>query len=466
MPNASIGGLVSGLDTATIITQLLQLEARPQTMLKSRVSTEEKVVTALQGLNAKLASIATKAGDLAKASGWSAVKATSSTDKVTVTAGASAIPGTVTVDVVDVATAATSTYTTAASATATGQSGATLTISYTDPSKGSVSVSAGDGSLQSIANAINADAKTGLQASLVRAGGTDTAPTYQLVVTSKQTGQSSGFTIDDGSGNFLGGSTPLSTGGTDATIKLNGTQLKQASNTFVGVMPGVDVTITAGSETTSATISVERDVTSLADSVKGMVDAVNAALDEIGTLTAYDATTKKGGLLAGDSTMRSLRNQLLETVSRGVQVASPSGGTTTETLASVGIEVDRYGKLTFDEATFTSAYAADPAKTQALLAGTDPASGTDTGFADKLAALGKAFSDSIDGTLTSAIKGRQSAVKGMQDDIADWDVRLAAKQVTLQRQYTALESALGKLQSQGTWLAGQIASLPQMSSGQ
>ena len=48
MPNMSVGGLVSGLDTATIISQLMQLEARPQTMLKSKVTTEQKVVAALQ----------------------------------------------------------------------------------------------------------------------------------------------------------------------------------------------------------------------------------------------------------------------------------------------------------------------------------------------------------------------------------------------------------------------------------
>jgi flagellar hook-associated protein 2 len=34
----------------------------------------------------------------------------------------------------------------------------------------------------------------------------------------------------------------------------------------------------------------------------------------------------------------------------------------------------------------------------------------------------------------------------------------------LQRQYGALEVALGRLQNQSTWLAGQISSLPSASS--
>ena len=41
MANASVSGLASGLDTATIIDQLMQLEAAPQTRLKSRVTTEK-----------------------------------------------------------------------------------------------------------------------------------------------------------------------------------------------------------------------------------------------------------------------------------------------------------------------------------------------------------------------------------------------------------------------------------------
>ncbi len=50
----------------------------------------------------------------------------------------------------------------------------------------------------------------------------------------------------------------------------------------------------------------------------------------------------------------------------------------------------------------------------------------------------------------------------MNDDIADWDVRLEQRRTSLERQYGALEVALGKLQSQSSWLAGQISSLPQM----
>jgi flagellar hook-associated protein 2 len=86
------------------------------------------------------------------------------------------------------------------------------------------------------------------------------------------------------------------------------------------------------------------------------------------------------------------------------------------------------------------------------------------GFAARLATMAGHASNSTDGTLTSSIMGRQSSVTSLQKQIDDWDVRLAARQDSLNKQYAALEVALGKLQDQSSWLSGQIASLSSSSS--
>ena len=110
MASTSVSGLVSGLDTSTIISQLMQLEAKPQTTLKTRVSTEQKVVTALQALNTKLAGIAAKAAELGRTTSWSPAKATSDNPLVTVKTTTGATPGSFALDVTGLATSATSTY--------------------------------------------------------------------------------------------------------------------------------------------------------------------------------------------------------------------------------------------------------------------------------------------------------------------------------------------------------------------
>jgi flagellar hook-associated protein 2 len=64
------------------------------------------------------------------------------------------------------------------------------------------------------------------------------------------------------------------------------------------------------------------------------------------------------------------------------------------------------------------------------------------------------------GSITTAIRGKQSQIKDLGSQISNWDDRLAAREALLKRQYANLETALGKLKDQSSWLAGQLASLP------
>ena len=454
MANTSIGGLVSGLDTASIISQLMQLEARPQTMLKTRMGVEQKAITSLQSINAKLAAIATKAAELAKPASWAPVSATSSNDKVTVAVAAGAAPASLTFTVDRVATAAREVYSVGKTAADTTAMPATLKyqITYTD-GRATEQFTTGTGSLTDIAAQVNKSA--GVRATLIRSGGKDSAPTYDLHLTSTATGDDSGFTISQLQGPtdpvspFLGGA-PQEILGANALITPSGLpQQSFSSNTITGLMPGVDVTLQAGANG-SATITVAQDSQSMTDKVKALVDAVNSVMDDIGKLAAYDATTKSSGSLAGDATLRDIKNQLLTTV---------TGGVAGKSLAPYGIQTDRSGKLVFDADKFKAAYQGDPAKTAAQF------TMVGSGFAVSLEQVSKRFSDSIDGSLTNAITGRNASVTRMQKDIESWDVRLEQRKSSLERQYAALEVALGKLQSQSTWLAGQIGSLPKMSSG-
>jgi len=52
----------------------------------------------------------------------------------------------------------------------------------------------------------------------------------------------------------------------------------------------------------------------------------------------------------------------------------------------------------------------------------------------------------------------------LQKRIEDWDRRLELRRSTLTRQFTAMETALGTLQNQSSWLASQLNTLPTWSS--
>lgn len=432
MPSASISGLASGLDTATIISQLMQLEAVSQTKLKTRVTQEQSGVSALQQLNARLAALAESAKKLATGTGaWSSLKTTSTNSAVTVTATSSAAPGTFTVTVGQPALTHRLAFTDAVAKTAV-VGDATLT-------KDGVDVPITGGTLEELAAAINAE-DAGVRATLVKVGNDGTADQYRLLVESTATGAAQDFQLTAADGSpLLGGAAVRA--GQDAQIDIGGIAASSSTNTFTDVVPGVTITLASGATGTSD-VAVTRDATSRSDSVKSFVTDVNQILESIRVTTAVNGSDpSKAGVLAGDSTVRRLASSLVESI-------YPDSGS----LAPYGIQVDRYGKLVFDEAKFAEAYAADPEAVTTAFTGPD-------GFASRVEAVAKSASDRFEGSITSAIEGRTKGIERLNDSIASWDTRLALRRQTLERQYTALETALSQMNSQSAWLTSQLASL-------
>jgi flagellar hook-associated protein 2 len=438
VPNASIGGLASGLDTATIISQLMSLEAVPQTRLKTQVSTQETALKTMQDLNAKVAALATKAEALAKPDGWSPVTATSSSEKVAVTTGAGATSTSLAFSVVSTAKAHTVSFTNPAALTdvVTGTS-TKVRIDLLD-GKGATALETGDGTLKGLADAVNASGK-GLRATMLNLGN----GTHRLRIESATTGAASSFAVTALDGSPLLGGAVATVTGADASIKVGADTISSPSNTFADLLPGVSITLAADVAPGPVSIGLATDSAKVAGSVKELVDAVNGVLGDIDKATRSGTGTK--GPLAGDSTLRGLRDQLLTTL------YPATGGT----LAPAGIELDKYGKLTFDEARFKKTYEADPVATAAYFTKGEGA----TGFADRLATTAKAVSAPYDGILSTSITGRQSTIDRLQDSIDTWDVKLELRRTTLTRQFTALETALSRMNSQSSWLAGQISSL-------
>lgn len=443
MATSTISGLASGLDTATIIDQLMQLEAVPQSKLKTRVSTEQSVITAMQTLNTKVSLVGSKAEALAKATAWTPVTASSSNSAVTVTAKTSAKPTSLNVTVLDVAKTHQLGFTNAAKLT-DSVTGSTTSIKL-DRFDGSPMTLTTDGTLQGVVDAINKTGNdTGLRASAIKVGTSGGEPTYQLFVESTKTGTAEDFdlTAEDGTA-LLGGSTARA--GSDARISLGtGITVTSATNTFEGVVDGVDITLgAAATNATTATVTVARDTGSLSSQVQGLVDTLNAALTEISTATAYDAEAGTAGKLIGDAAVRNLRSTLLNSVY----------GENGKSLASLGIQTTRDGKLTFDAAKFKEAYAADPTGVA------DQFTTDGNGFAARLEKAAKSASNTSTGTITMAITGRKSEVTRLNDSIDAWDLRLELRRTTLERQFTALETAMSQMSSQSNWLSAQISSL-------
>ena len=108
---ASIDGLISGLNTTTIISQLMAIERLPKAQLVKQQSVSQTMVSTLRALNTLITTMQTAAkafipDTITKASAWTGTTATSSNGTLaSVLIGAGALPGSATFTVTDVATA-------------------------------------------------------------------------------------------------------------------------------------------------------------------------------------------------------------------------------------------------------------------------------------------------------------------------------------------------------------------------
>ena len=489
---ASIDGLISGMSTTDTINQLMQIEAAPQAALKSKITTANKVVTAYQSVNSRLSSLASAAKALGTTDAWGAMKATSTSDAAVVSAKAGASAGAVSFRVDRLAATQVMTYAT----TPVSSTGAD--VAPIDPNTGKPvielrnsnnelvkTLEPADASLRSVATAINADSDLPYTAAAVQIG----AGQYTLQLTAKSSGAqaAAGMTAAGLPANLgIGATATVTTQGNDAKLVVgtdNPYEITSATNSFADVLPGVTITAAKQQAATDAavTVTVTADAEGIAAKVQAMVDNANVVLSEIASQSKGKTETVAAGPLVGDSAMRKLSQDILAAVASGVPGLGANNSTAS--LNEVGVSVDRSGKLTFDKNKFISAYQADPARTQKYFdsytdvtkdgKGTankfEPGFDTANGIARKLETLALVASEGVvdptnptkakQGTLQALIQRRNEVISGLNDQVREWDVRLEARRSALQRQFSSLEVALGKMQQQSTWLAGQLAGL-------
>ncbi len=454
----SIDGLVSGLKTTEIIKAIMDVQAIPRSLLSAKVTDKNTVISQLQSLNTSIQDLATRAEKFTRPDVVSLFTGRASSDAVSVSAGTGAT-NIATEVVVDRLAQAHAVVT--APFAAWPDDPPVLTVENAAGVR--VEVTAASSSARDIARALN-DADLGITATAVPVTVAGVAQ-YRLQLTATETGAAGAFRVYDGdlaavqAGTAADISTrpgaALISAGTDAQIRLwAGTSAEQvttsATNTFTGLFPGVDVTVSKASST-PVQITVAADVEGRTKAAGDFVAGIASILARIAKGSTATVPTDAGGtttlgVFTGDSTVRALRQALGEAVQYPVDGVSPS---------TIGISIDRYGVLAFDEKKFTEAVTADPARVTSLL----------SGVAARVQETAETYSDRYEGLLTARITGQQNEVKALGDQILRWDVRLEQRKASLERTYARLETMMSQMQSQSSYLASQLDSLRSSGSG-
>jgi flagellar hook-associated protein 2 len=444
-----VSGLISGIDSTSIINALVAADGASTQVIKSQQAIQQAKLDALHSFNTKVLSAQLDLDSLKRQSTFQARKATSSSDSAlsATSASSSAVPGTYTLDVVKVAQA--HQLATAGSASATAPIGTgTVSIQVGSAPATTLDFSAG-GSLNDVATAIN-NANLGAIASVVNDG---TGTPYRLVLQSTQTGTANTVLVN-GTGDFnaLFSSMSTLTAPSDAKVRIGGATgitITQASNTFTDVVPGVS--LVAKSEQNGVSITVASDSTDAQAKLTTFVNDLNTAITYFNQNSAYDPTTKQGGVLIAESSLRSQ----LSSIQRALTSAIP-GQSSYNNLSAIGITIDQKdGTFAIDNAKLTAAMNADPNSIMRLFTNTGTSSNSAVQFSF-LSAQTK-----VDQPFTvNVTQAASQAVVGTTGDLADSTVIDGSND---QLALTINGSGVNLTLTHGTYSRSQIAQLLQTS---
>lgn len=331
--------------------------------------------------------------------------------------------------------------------------------------------------LDSLASAM---AKTGINANYDSNQG-------RFYLSSKNTGVENGFTIDTDNDTLAKLGLNLQDGeagkiaATDATLVYNGVEYNQATNNFN--INGITIDVSAVGE--EQTFSVDADVDGIYDKIKNFVKEYNSLISEMNTL--YDASSSrgyepltsdekdamtdeevknweekiKGSLLRRDSTISTLLSSMRTTLNKSIEVTNSQGTTSRYSLASFGIVTSSYtekGQLHIEGDSEDSDFAAKDDKLKAMIAA-DP-----DAIAKTFSALGNEIYSNFQNAM-KRVEGVSSSLTFYNDVQMDDEIKEYKKNVTsLQdkladeeekyyKQFSAMETAMAKLQSQQTYIS-------------
>ncbi len=458
----SVGGLISGLDTNSIIDQLLALQQKPIDRLQQKEAGYQVELSAYGSMQVVLDNLKSALEGLDSVSDLTSFSAISgNTDLFSVSVDENATAGSYDVTVQNLAKVHKLTSEALTETEAVG--GGTIHLRLGDATAVNISVSVTD-TIADVAQAIN-DADAGVNAAVVFDG-----TSYFLTLTGEETGAANlidvTVTDDDGDSTDMNGLSRLVYEASGDTKNLNNTQTAEDSMTTMDgvssisrdtniiddVIQGVTITLESAPTTDNqAVLTVSRDTSAIVSKINSFVSAYNGVLDFFETCQSYDSDTETAGVLLGDATTNSIRNSLQNLITNTIP-----GVESFSRLADLGITLDTEGRLEVDSSTLNSAL--DDHFDNVLQFFTQSAEGSE-GFAVRMVNALDTTLNSVTGTLAARTDGIQNSIDNIEDQVERIELRNSAWETRIRAQFEALEVLLAEYQTTGDYLSQQILGL-------
>lgn len=437
----SSGGIGSGLDVNSLVSQLVAAERAPgdkrlgkvETTTKAQISAFGALRGALAGLESALKKFDGIGADLGR--------------KVTVgaeagfaaSAGVTASTGSYRISVEALATAHKLHSAAAGSTTQIGHG--TLSIAVGSNAPIDVVIADGKGTLSNIRDAINAKASgTGVTATVVSGDSGDV-----LVLASTKPGTAGALTVTASGGDgglgvlaTTGGTMAVATAAADAKVVIDGITRTASTNKLTDAISGITLDLTKAKPGEAFSLEVSNDVSPLKVGLLSLVSAYNTALSAIRTQGAAGGEGKVAGALSGDAAPRSMTQSLRNLVSSNYAE-----------LSALGLKTAVDGSLSMDGAKFDTAIAADPGAVKRLF--------SETGTPGKALRKTVAAYTSADGMIAGRTETLNNRIKQLGRQRENFETRMGNVEAVYRRQFTALDAIMSKMQSTSSFLNQQLA---------
>jgi flagellar hook-associated protein 2 len=437
--NAASSG--SGIDVQAMVDQAIQAASGPLQLMQQQLATLSGQAAALNEIEGKLTALETAIQTLSDPLGpLAAMAATSSNPSiVTATAATGATAGSHLVVVNALATTS-SAYSAAFASASTPLNTGSFTLQVGSGTPVTVTVDSTNNTLSGLAATIN-----GLNAGVTASVVTDSSGA-RLVLVSGTSGSAGTITIS----NDTVGLGFTVNAGTDASLTVDGVPISSGSNQVSGVISGVTLNLQSAAPGTTVAISVASDTGAITTAIENFVSAYNALIQDINSQFAVNPATNTAGVLAGDSALRMVQEQVLNLVTTAVTVNG-----TTVNLESLGIHMQDDGTLQVDTSQLNSLLTSNPGLVQGFFQNS-----TQTGFAQIFSNALAALTDVTSGPLNVDLAGIQQMQSTLNDDVANFQARLDLKRQQLLDEFSRVDAILRELPVLQQQIAQQLGTLP------
>ena len=230
---------------------------------------------------------------------------------------------------------------------------------------------------------------------------------------------------------------------TNAQFVFNGAEITRETNEIEDMVLGLAFTLEeVTGENKRVNIKIDQDTNQVLDNMQSFVTHYNALMTEVDTMTKFDPDENEKGVFLGENSINTVRTRI-NSILREV---GPKG----ESIANAGLTFARSGQLEFDSFVFEKTLMDDPQSMQELLQGKkETKNGKDLQENGLFYKLNRALDDlvnSADGAITNFGKSLESQLKRSEEEKKTATERLDSRYETMQNQFAAAGSAIGKMQ--------------------